>query len=106
MVLERSSLRDQCGKTFVHCLWQLIRDPSQIEKLNLSVLFVCLGNNAVPINPVTVFIKQDSEDPSCGHKVLGVDIPQKIKSLIDNPGFPLDVLRFSELLTVSAHFLG
>ena len=54
---------------------------------------------------VAMPVSLDGEHPSSGHTVLRFDLPHvnEIKSL--NPGFPLELFRFSKLLVVSSYFL-
>ena len=56
---------------------------------------------------VALLIGLDEEYPSSGHTVLRFDLPQinEIKNLIVNPGFPLEMFRFSKLLVVPRTFL-
>ena len=56
---------------------------------------------------VALLVSLDGEYPSSGHMVLRFDLPQinEIRNLIVNPGFPLEVFRFSKLLVVSSYFL-
>ena len=48
---------------------------------------------------VAFLVGLDGEYPSSGHIVLRFDLPlvNEIKNLIINPGFPLEVFRFSKL---------
>ena len=57
---------------------------------------------------VALFVGLGGKYPSSGHMILRFELPQinEIKNLIVNPGFPLEVLCFSELLVVSSSFLG
>ena len=56
---------------------------------------------------VALLVSLDGEHPLSGHTVLRFDLPQinEIKNLIVNPGFPLDVFRFSKLLVVSSYLI-
>ena len=56
---------------------------------------------------VTLLVRLDGEHPSSGHIISRLELPHvdEIKNLVANPGFVLQMFRFSKLFVVSSYFL-